>query len=57
MHFSFYDNERDTIQELLAKDLTIKAIWNLLYKEQGKSYAGLMWYCRVRKLSKRAKEL
>ncbi|EPD1456530.1 resolvase, partial [Campylobacter jejuni] len=40
----------DKIQTLLDKDLSIKSIWKLLYKDNGKSYDGLLWFIKKRKL-------
>ncbi|EJD2549992.1 resolvase, partial [Campylobacter jejuni] len=45
-----YDKDIDKIQTLLDKDLSIKSIWKLLYKDDGKSYDGLLWFIKKRKL-------
>ncbi|EPN8822692.1 recombinase family protein [Campylobacter coli] len=47
---SIYDKDIDKIQTLLDKDLSIKSIWKLLYKDNGKSYDGLLWFIKKRKL-------
>ncbi|EAM0952823.1 recombinase family protein, partial [Campylobacter jejuni] len=47
---SIYDKDIDKIQTLLDKDLSIKSIWKLLYKDDGKSYDGLLWFIKKRKL-------
>ncbi|ECO1957842.1 TPA: recombinase family protein [Campylobacter coli] len=47
---SIYEKDRDKIQELLAKQLSIKSIWKILYADSGKSYDSLLWYVRQRKL-------
>lgn len=47
---SIYDKDVDKIQTLLDKDLSIKSIWKLLYKDSGKSYDGLLWFIKKRKL-------
>jgi len=47
---SSYDKDIEKVKELLAKQLTIRSIWRLLYAEQGKSYDGFRWWCRKRGL-------
>ncbi|WP_026944545.1 recombinase family protein [Helicobacter rodentium] len=47
---SIYDKDKDKIKELLAKNLSICSIWKLLYADSGKSYDGLLWFIKKRKL-------
>lgn len=47
---SQYDKDTDKIKELLDKKVPVKSIWKILYKEQGKSYDGLLWFCKKRNL-------
>lgn len=47
---SIYDKDVDRIQTLIDKDLSVKSIWKLLYKDSGKSYDGLLWFIKKRKL-------
>lgn len=47
---STYDKDLEKIRELLAKKLTMRSIWRLLYAEKGKSYNGFRWWCRKREL-------
>lgn len=47
---SSYDKDIEKVKELLAKQLTIRSIWRLLYAEQGKSYDGFRWWCHKRGL-------
>lgn len=49
---SGYDKDTEKVKELLAKQLTIRSVWRLLYAEQGKSYDGFRWWCRKRGLQK-----
>lgn len=39
---SIYDKDVDRIQTLIDKDLSVKSIWKLLYKDSKKSYDGLL---------------
>lgn len=47
---SQYDKDTEKIKELLNKNVPIKSIWKILYAEQGKSYNGLLWFCKKRNL-------
>ena len=47
---SYFDKDVHKIKELLSKKLTIRSIWRLLYSDSDKSYEGLMWFCKKRKL-------
>lgn len=47
---SQYDKDIEKIKELIDKKVPIKSIWKILYKEKGKSYEGLLWFCRKRNL-------
>ncbi|WP_416861223.1 recombinase family protein [Helicobacter ganmani] len=47
---SQYDKDIEKIKELLDKKVPIKSIWKILYQEKGKSYDGLLWFCKKRNL-------
>lgn len=47
---SQYDKDIEKIKELLDKKVPIKSIWKILYKDKGKSYDGLLWFCKKRNL-------
>ena len=47
---SKYDKDIDKIKELLDKNVPIKSIWKILYKEKNRSYNGLLYFCKKRKL-------
>ncbi|EAJ5118879.1 MULTISPECIES: recombinase family protein [Campylobacter] len=47
---SKYDKDTDKIKELLSKKVPVKSIWKILYEEQGRSYDGLLWFCKKRNL-------
>lgn len=47
---SQYDKDIEKIKELIDKKVPIKSIWKILYEEKGKSYEGLLWFCRKRNL-------
>lgn len=47
---SFYEQDIEKIKELLDKKVPIKSIWKILYQEKGKSYDGLLWFCKKRNL-------
>ena len=50
---SIYDKDIDKIQTLLDKDLSIRSIWKLFYKDSGKTYDGLLWFIKKRKLKQK----
>ena len=47
---SQYDRDVTKIKELLDKKVPVKSIWKILYEEKGKSYNGLLWFCKKRNL-------
>lgn len=47
---SIYDKDVEKIQTLLDKDLSIKSVWKLLYADSGRTYDGLLWFIKKRKL-------
>lgn len=52
---SFYDKDIEKIKELLKKELTLINIWKLLYKDGGKTYESLLWFCHKRGLIQKRK--
>ena len=52
LRLSKYDKDRDIIQDLLNQGLSVRAIYDKLYKKEKKAYASLAWFCRDRKLVK-----
>lgn len=47
---SVYDKDIDKIKVLLDKKLSIASIWKLLYSDSGRTYDGLLWFIKKRKL-------
>ena len=47
---SQYDKDIEEIKELLDKKVPIKSIWKILYKDKNRSYNGLLYFCKKRKL-------
>ena len=53
LRLSSFDKDKQKIKELLSQGLTIRAIYEKLYKKYKKTYASLAWFCRDRKLTKK----
>ena len=53
LRLSSFDKDKQKIKELLSQGLTIRAIYEKLYKKSKKTYASLAWFCRDRKLTKK----
>ncbi|TNB57508.1 recombinase family protein [Campylobacter helveticus] len=47
---SVYDKDIEKIKVLLDKKLSIASIWKLLYSDSGRTYDGLLWFIKKRKL-------
>ena len=53
LRLSSFDKDEQKIKELLSQGLTIKAIYEKLYKKSKKTYASLALFYRDRKLTKK----
>lgn len=47
---SYYDKDIKKIKSLLKQKMSVKKIWEILYEKESKSYNGLLWFCKKRKL-------
>ncbi|TNB57173.1 recombinase family protein [Campylobacter helveticus] len=52
---SVYDKDIEKIKVLLDKKLSIASIWKLLYSDSGRTYDGLLWFIKKRKLKNHLK--
>ncbi|MCR2054974.1 recombinase family protein [Campylobacter helveticus] len=52
---SVYDKDIEKIKVLLDKKLSIASIWKLLYNDSGRTYDGLLWFIKKRKLKNHLK--
>lgn len=53
LRLSKYDKDKEIIQSLLNQGLSIRAIYDKLYKKDKKGYNSLAWFCRDRNLTKK----